>query len=463
MSKVLIADDEHSICQAFAQFLRLEGHTPLLASNGREALAVVRRERPDVVFLDVRMPGMDGLEALALIQAEQPDLPVIVMTAYGTMETAMAALRQGAFDYLGKPLELPQLRTLLKRVLHRPQCSERAATGESPAASLLVGNSPAMQAIYKMMGLLTQNDLTVLITGESGVGKELVARGIHLHSARGEKPFIAVNCAAIPESLLESELFGHEKGAFTGADSRRIGRCEAAAEGTLLLDEISELPLHLQGKLLRVLQERTFERVGSVTPVPLKARVLAASNRPLEAEIEQGRFRADLYHRLNLITLTIPPLRQRKEDIEALAYHFLHRANIELGKQLEGIEAVVLEPLRQYHWPGNVRELEHTIKRSVLLARGPLLSIHDLDLKPLEPVTVVPALDQLRGAARAALHTLLEEGAGSTAEPGIFHSLVETLEKELIEAALELTGGNQVAASRLLGLHRTTMRKKIQE
>jgi len=462
MSKVLIADDERSICDAFAQFLRLEGHTPLIAANGREALELVRREQPDAVFLDVRMPGMDGLEALARIRAERPELPVIVMTAYGTMDTAMTAVRQGAFDYLGKPVELPQLRTLLQRALHRPQPAVTASETDSPTApQLLVGQSPAMQEIYKLMGLLTQNDLTVLVTGESGVGKELVARGIHLHSPRRDKPFIAINCAAIPEQLLESELFGHEKGAFTSADSRRLGRCEAAGEGTLFLDEIGELPLHLQSKLLRVLQERSFERVGSVTPIPLKARVIAASNRQLEVEVEQRRFREDLYHRLNLVALHIPPLRKRREDIEALAYHFLRRANVELGKQIEGIEPAVLERLQQYRWPGNVRELEHALKRAVLLARGPALTVHDLELKTEVRSTAIPVLDQLRAAARAALSDLLNEVGGVDAEPGIFHTLVEVIEKELIDEALRLTGGNQVAASRLLGLHRTTMRKKM--
>ena len=461
MSKVLIADDERSICQAFAQFLRLEGHTPLIASNGREALELLRREQPDAVFLDVRMPGMDGLEVLAQIRAERPELPVIVMTAYGTMDTAMAAMRQGAFDYLGKPVELPQLRTLLQRALHRPQVGSEEAVAQ-PEQTLLVGQSSAMQEIYKLMGLLTQNDLTVLVTGESGVGKELVARGIHLHSHRRDLPFVAVNCAAIPEQLLESELFGHEKGAFTGADSRRLGRCEAAGEGTLFLDEISELPLHLQSKLLRVLQERSFERVGSVTPLPLKARVIAASNRHLETEVEQGRFREDLYHRLKLVTLHIPPLRKRTDDIEALVYHFLRRANAELSKQVQSIEPEVLERLRQYHWPGNVRELEHTIKRSVLLAHGSLLTVHDLDLKPAAPAAPVSALNQLQAAARVALQQLLSDPQSAEAEQGIFHTLVDITERELIDEALRLTQGNQVAASRLLGLHRTTMRNKIQ-
>src|SRR5262245_37543690 len=259
------------------------------------------------------MPGMNGLEVLRELTAREPELPVGLMTAYGTVDTAMEAMRLKAFDYLGKPVELKQLRKLLARALHRPHSP---AAAEVPAATApaeeLIGRSAAMQEIFKLMSLLTSNDLTVLVCGESGAGKELVARGIHQHSARRSRPFVAVNCAAIPETLMESELFGHEKGAFTDARDTRVGRCEAAEDGTLFLDEIAELPLAVQGKLLRVLQERSFERVGSLTARPLRARVIAATNRELAAEVERGRFREDLYHRVNLVTLHIPPLRRRK-------------------------------------------------------------------------------------------------------------------------------------------------------
>lgn len=467
MSKILVADDERAICQAFAEFLRVEGHTPLMASSGAEALDLVRRERPDAVFLDIRMPGMNGLETLGVIHAEQSGLPVIVMTAYGTLETAMTALRQGAFDYLGKPLELPKLRQVLQRALHRPVAGQPPSQQENSvesAPSLLIGPSPAMQEIFKLMGLLTQNDLTVLVMGESGVGKELVARGIHLYSWRKDQPFVGVNCAAIPENLLESELFGHDKGAFTGADSRRIGRFEAAGRGTLFLDEISELPYHLQSKLLRALQERTFERLGSVNPLPLQARIIAATNGDLAEAVEQGGFRDDLYHRLKLVTLHIPPLRKRKEDIPALAYHFLRRANQELSKGVQDFEAGVLERLHQHDWPGNVRELENAIKRAVLMARGSLLTVHDLELESnptTKPVSDAPG-EQLRAAVRTALRQLLDKPQQESAE-SVFYALVDLTERELIAEALRLTQGNQVAASRLLGLHRTTMRKKLPE
>lgn len=467
MTKILVADDERSICQAFVQLLKRDGYDPLVASGGREAVDLARRERPDAVFIDINMPDLSGLEALAEIRGFAPDLPVIVMTAYGTMRTAMEAMRLGAFDYLGKPLELAQIRALLRRALPRREDAEAAppvAAGRD-AGEVMLGQSKAMQEIFKLMSLLTTNDLTLLVTGESGVGKELVARGIHFNSPRREQPFVAVNCAALPEHLVESELFGHERGAFTGADSRRLGRFEAAGEGTLFLDEIGELPLHLQGKLLRVLQEKSFERVGNVAPLPFRARLVAATHRDLEAEIAAGRFREDLYFRLKLITLEIPPLRARREDIEILVRHFLARAGRELNRDVQGIEADALEALRDRPWPGNVRELEHAIKRAVLLSRGRLLTRHDLGLEPAPEAEALPpdadGLAELRRVARRALREAHAEGAHRTGGAGLFHTLVEAAERALIEEALRITGGNQVAASELLGLHRTTLRKKL--
>jgi DNA-binding NtrC family response regulator len=464
MARILVADDERGICEAFADFLKLERHTPLIASSGEEALARVIADRPSVVFLDVQMPGIDGLLALKEIREREPDLPVIVMTAYGTVKTAMEAMRLGAFDYLGKPIELSQIRSLLEKALHRPGVpdAEPRPPVQSPQQGELVGTSPAMQEIFKLMGLLTNNDLTVLITGESGVGKELAARSIHRHGPRSGGSFVAVNCAAIPETLIESELFGHEKGAFTGADSRRMGRCEAATDGTLFLDEIGDLPYHLQSKLLRVLQERSFERIGSVQPIPLKARIIAATNRDLEELCRQGSFREDLYYRLKLVNLHIPPLRKRKEDIEVVAMHLLARINQELRRQISGIEPQALAVLQQHAWPGNVRELEHTLKRAVLMARGALLSVHDL---ALEVIAEAEESGQdgialiLQQAARTALHRSLE--TAERAEEGIFHRLVSITEQTLIDEALKLSKGNQVAASELLNLHRTTLRNKL--
>lgn len=473
MSKILIADDERTICEAFSRLVEMEGHEAIIASNGKHALKIIREQQPDAVFMDVQMPGMDGLETLGQLQQEDIQVPVVIMTAYGTMETAMEAVQKGAFDYLGKPVELGKARQLLQQMLATAKQSEIATpAGTEPvsSASIMVGQSAPMQELFKLMGMLTTNDMTALITGESGVGKELVARGIHLHGKNSEEPFIAINCAAIPENLLESELFGHEKGAFTGADNRRLGRFESAGAGTLFLDEIGELSLPLQSKLLRVLQERSFERIGSSTAQPLKARILAATNLNLENEVAEKRFREDLYHRLNVITLCVPPLRQRREDIELLAMHFLQQTAAELGKPLHSLEPAVIAQLTSYDWPGNVRELEHVIKRSALMARGEILTHHDLQMPEAMDArrteTGHPAsgghdaLGRLALAIREALHHTMEK-TRSDSENDIFHQLVRYTETELISEALRLHNDNQVSAARALGLHRTTLRKKM--
>jgi DNA-binding NtrC family response regulator len=469
MSKVLIADDERTICEAFSRMIEMEGHQPIIASNGEHALKIIREDSPDAVFMDVRMPGMGGLEALARIHEENIKIPVVIMTAFGTMETAMEAVRKGAFDYLGKPIELTKARQLLKQMLaiadiDNPQ-PETHTEISSTSSQILVGQSAPMQELFKLMGLLTTNDMTALITGESGVGKELVARGIHQHGKNSQEPFVAVNCAAIPENLLETELFGHEKGAFTGAEDRRIGRFESAGNGTLFLDEIGELSLSLQSKLLRVLQERRFERIGSSTHLTLHARLIAATNRNLETEVAEKRFREDLYHRLNVITLCVPPLRQRKEDIELLAHHFIKQAARELNKPLRGVEPAVIRKLIAYPWPGNVRELEHVIKRSALMSRTDTLTIHDLAMPDSEqnfaPVkTQGNALTHLGSAVRQALHEAIDQN-DEDSENGIFHRLVSYVEKEIIEEALRTSGNNQVSAAKKLGLHRTTLRNKM--
>lgn len=464
MAKILVADDERGICDAFSAFLSSEGHDPLLASSGPEAVQLVRREHPAAVFMDVRMPGGDGIDALREIQAIAPQTPVIIMTAYGTLDTARQAMDLGAFDYLGKPVELQQVRKLLAKALHRPDTATPKAVESVPATdrSTLIGQSAAMQALFKQIVLLTGNDLSTLVLGESGVGKELVANAIHDNSARSAEPFVAVNCAAIPDTLIEAELFGAEAGAFTDAKATRIGRFEAAGAGTLFLDEISELPFHLQSKLLRVLQEHNFERLGSVTPVEFKARLIAASNRNLEADVERGRFREDLYHRLNLATIPVPALRERQDDIEPLANFFLARANEEIGKEVSAVEPAVIDSLKTYSWPGNVRELEHCIKRAVLAARGATLSVHDVEI-PTENHRErrrTPSLEQALEAQAAEMVRVPEKYGG---EGEIYQCLMDNASLEIIKAALKATDGNQVAAAKLLGINRSTLRKKLAE
>ena len=468
MARVLVADDERSICEAFSLLLEAEGHTPLIASTGEGALRLVRTEHPDLVFVDVRMPGMDGLDVLKEIRRSNPTLPVVVMTAYGTLDTAAEALRNEAFDYLGKPLDLGQIRQVLRRALHAPTPASLTTSvpigADAGSRPTLVGQSAPMQELFKLIVMLADNDLTALVQGESGVGKELVARAIHASGARSREPFVAINCAAIPEQLIESELFGHERGAFTDAKSARIGRFEAAGQGTLFLDEISDLPLHLQSKLLRVLQERSFERVGSLTAIPFRARLVCASNRDLASAVAAGTFREDLYHRVNIVTLQVPPLRERREDIPELVQALVQRANHEVGKAITSVEQAVLDNLKARDWPGNVRELEHVISRALLVARGPVLTIHDLGF---EREGAVPAdtggssLDGLLGALEAQATRLVGAAVRSGVDVPVHELAINRLEAALIRGALAATEGNQVAAARLLGISRSTLRSKL--
>lgn len=461
MARVLVADDERGICDAFAEFLTADGHTPVICSNGKDAVQAVRDQTPDVAFVDVQMPGGGGLEALQEMRSIAPDLPVLVMTAYGTLDTAKEAIELGAFDYLGKPLELEQIRNLLERALYKSDIRPAEDSATNNEMRNLLGQSAVMQELFKKMALLASNDLAVLVSGESGVGKELVANAVHDLGPNREQAFVAVNCAAIPESLLEAELFGNEAGAFTDAKTKRIGRFEAAGNGTLFLDEVSELPYHVQSKLLRVLQERTFERLGNVKPIKFTARLIAASNRNLEVEVAEGRFRDDLYHRLNLATLVVPTLRDREDDIELLVNHFLRASNTEMNKSIMGIEPDVLTTLSAHDWPGNVRELENTIKRAVLAARGTTITSHDLDLNDSATTTASAdgLLESLSGQAARMVGDPEQFGGSGQ----LYQHLMDVAGIAMIEAALKATDGNQVAAARLLGINRSTLRKKLDD
>ena len=383
MNKILIIDDDDKICYAFREFLLVEGYHPLVASNAAEGIEIIREEEPDVVFMDIRMPGSDGFEALRTLRASLSKTKIILMTAHGSMQTTIQAIQMGAFDYMSKPLDIHVVKRVLQKALNAKRLEEArglqiAGVPEDYQLHNIVGKSMPMQEAFKLIGLVTTNDVTVLIQGESGVGKELVAKAIHYNGSRKDQPFVAVNLNAMPEGLAETELFGHEKGAFTGAVDRRLGKFELAGTGTIFLDEIGDLAFSLQVKLLRVLQERCFERVGSNLAILSQARVIAATHKNLEEEVKMGRFREDLYYRLKVITIPLSPLRERVEDIPDLVSHFLAKVNHEFGRNIRGLDQRALKVLMDYSWPGNVRELENVVKRAVVLTHGEFVGLDSL-------------------------------------------------------------------------------------
>jgi nitrogen regulation protein NR(I) len=462
MSVILVVDDEEMIRFAFQQFLMDEGHTPLLAGDAESALNLVREHKPEIVFLDYRLPGRDGLDLLEEIRGKNLSIAVIFMTAFGAMDVAIKAMQLGAYEYLTKPLDLDKIRTLIGRIIEGKKflsgIDEQTKKDQCGSLDRIVGRSSAIQEVFKMIGLLTMQEVTVLITGESGVGKELVAKAIHENSARRNNPFIAVNCGAMPEALLESEMFGYEKGAFTGADSRKAGKFEIAKGGTIFLDEIGELQPALQVKLLRVLQERSFERIGGNTSIDTDARVIAATNKDLSHEVSLGHFRRDLFYRLHLVQIHIPPLRERVEDIETLVEHFIRKANTEMERQVRGVTGETLKRLKEYSWPGNVRELENQIKRAMVISREDVLSEYLFELH----TAIFPDRDgeievRLTAAAKQYLAEILTDPDPSQS---IFDRVVGAVERVLIQEALRRTDGNQVHAAQLLGVNRSTLRKK---
>jgi two-component system NtrC family response regulator len=465
-SKVLVVDDEQAICWAFQQVLAPHGYTVLAASSAEEGLEVAARERPDLCLLDIRLPGLSGLDALPRFRELLPEMPVLVMTAHGTMETAIEAIKRGACNYLIKPIHSEEARHQIRTALQTCRLSREVARLRQElqgAWSLdsLVGKSPAMQEVYKKIGSIAGSDCSVLIYGESGTGKELVARALHHYSARAKGPFIAVNCASLPEPLLESELYGHVKGAFTGAIRDKAGKAEAADGGTLLLDEIGEMPPAIQAKLLRFLEQKRFERVGSTESLEVDARILASTNRNLQERMAKNLFRQDLYFRLNVVSLELPPLRERKDDLPLLVARFLSPAGEGPAKE---ISQEALKLLERYDWPGNVRELKNAVEHAVLLARG----------QPVQPEHL-PAhiLQALRGETPAGAQSLEDlvrsrvlrglDEAESRGEGNVFNEVLSDVEKAVMDAAMKRVDGNQVRASALLGMHRTTLRKKLEE
>lgn len=459
MSRILIVDDEPDVHYSFRRLLANEKMDILSACSGEEALELLDKQRVDLVLMDVRMGGLSGLETLQRVKEKHPKLPVIMMTAYGTTETAIESMKHGAYDYVQKPFDIPKLKGVIKsglslsrtvqEIVKFPLSGRVPETGEA-----IVGRSEVMQEIYKRIGQVAASDVTVLLTGERGTGKELVARALYQHSRRARKPYLPLNCAAIPMELLESELFGHERGAFTGAQHRRIGKLEQCNGGTLFLDEVGDMPLATQAKLLRVLQDKTFERVGGNERIQVDVRFIVATNRDLENLIREGLFRADLYDRLNVVRIHLPPLRDRKEDIPLLVDYFLNRFRKEVGRKVRGISRKALERLVDYDWPGNVRELQNALQRAVVLARGETLDEPDIMLDSREPAQPREAeLEELRHHIKA-LFRICRASRG-----GI--DVLAQMERELIQEALQETRGNQSQAARLLGINRNTLRNKI--
>jgi len=464
-ARILIADDEDSLRWVLEKGLRGVGYDVTSVKDGEEAVRVFEAQPFDLVFLDVRMPGLDGLTALERIRDLRPDAYVVVMTAHGSMDTAIKAMQRGAYDYLNKPFDLDEVLLLSERALAASRLTQEVArlrTGlaEVREFSALIGRHPRMQDVYKTIGRIAGTDVTVLLRGESGTGKELVARAIHHYSRRSGRPFVAVSCAAIPGTLLESEMFGHERGAFTDAKERRLGKFELAHGGTLYLDEIGDMPVDLQTKLLRALQERTIERVGGQESIAIDVRVLAATNRDLEALMKEGRFREDLYYRLNVVTVHLPPLRERRRDIPLLVEHFLAKHSEELGER--GVAPDALDRLVGYDWPGNVRELENVVQRAMVMATAGVILPEHL---PIGPVSAAASV-----AVDATLEEIIERklmecvrGLRERSSANLYDLVVGLVEKPLLRAVLRETSGNQVRAAQILGINRNTLRKKLTE
>ncbi|MEW5975697.1 MAG: sigma-54 dependent transcriptional regulator [Acidobacteriota bacterium] len=441
MNRILVIDDDRSICESLSLYFSEEGYFVETADTSREGLAKVQSARWDIVILDIFLSDINGLEVLRRIRQSHPEVSVIMITAFHDMPTTVQAMKLGAVEYIHKPIEIDELEAAIHRALKRRSASTPRERSSIPLSSRyreldIIGKSRAMKEIFKTIGVVSQSKTTVLIEGESGTGKELIARAIHDSTDKG-KPFVSINCSAIVETLLESELFGHEKGAFTGASYRKPGKFELADSGTLFLDEIGDMSLNMQVKLLRVMQEKEFERVGGRDKIRTDVRIIAATNRSLRQLVDSGRFREDLFYRLNVIRIELPPLRDRREDIPLLVDYLIHKLNRELNKRVSRIQTKAMESLAQREWPGNVRQLENALRRALIHTQGDVLLDESLQEEP----------DGLAGA--------------SSTPPRI--KLLDEVEKEHILKALKFTGGNRGKTCALLGISRPTLQRKIRK
>jgi DNA-binding NtrC family response regulator len=474
-AKILVADDEQNLRRVLVALLRREGHEVVQAASGLEAIE--RLADVDVVITDLRMPGADGMEVLRNASKSFPHTPVIMITAYGSVGQAVEAIKAGAFDYIEKPFEQEAIRLIVDKAIGQatanklaPQPTLYPPSSETTTGRFgIVGQSVEMQSIFAVIEKVADTPSTVLITGESGTGKELVAKALHEQSSRKNQPFIKINCAAIPKTLMESELFGYDKGAFTGATSSKPGRFELADEGTLFLDEIGEIPVEMQVKLLRAIQESEFERVGGLKTIKVDVRLITATNRDLEQEIQRGNFREDLFYRLNVVPLQIPPLRRRQGDIPLLVTHIIKKFNERLKKSITGIADDALAALENHNWPGNIRELENVLERTILFTKGDRIERADLQLANTPEPAMVPRTitNESGGLPLVSDEGFEDDGDGATETSGSLKDAVRAetarVERELIVKALDETGGNVTQAARLLKISRKSLQMKMKE
>ncbi len=474
MEKILLIDDDEGLNHFLNRFFKRKGYEVTTCLNGLAAIETIAQTRFDLILLDYKIPGLNGLETLKEIKAAQVKTPVIIMTAYGTTDTAIEAMKRGAYDYLNKPFEREELSRVagealelnrrMKEVVYLPEPANQAQSPPLSGILKIIGRSKTMQAVYKTIGQIAEKDVSVLINGESGTGKELVAKAIFHHSRRKDKPFMAINCAAIPEQLFESELFGYEPGAFTGAQRIKLGKIERCNGGTCFLDEIGDMSMALQAKLLRVLQEGEFERVGGKETLRIDARIIAATNKDLAQEVQHGRFRGDLYWRLKVITIHMPSLRERIEDIPALVNCFVERFSREYNKPVHHVSEAALNMFQHYSWPGNVRELENCIRRTVILCAGDVITEDHMELleAPNEHLAQAENREQLMGQLKDKIQTVVPEII-RLSKQGIHANVIDMVEESIILKALEECDNNQVKTAKILGISRNTLRHRLKK
>ncbi len=473
--RILVADDEPNLRRVLAAILTREGYAVTQAADGAEALELLRTG-VDVVITDLKMPRVDGMEVLRTVSSEYPAVPVIMITAFGSIDNAVSAVKAGAFDFIEKPFEQEQIRQIVEKAVKQASANQAAPSLRADDNSVagrygLIGESEKMQAVFEIIEKVADTPSTVLVTGESGTGKELVAKALHENSGRKNNPFIKINCAAIPKNLMESELFGYEKGAFTGATSCKPGRFELANQGTLFLDEIGEIPVEMQVKLLRAIQESEFERVGGIKTLKVDVRLITATNRDLEQEVSSGAFREDLYYRLNVVPLRIPPLRERPGDIPLLVAHILEKFRTRLSKEVHGITEEAMAVLSAHNWPGNIRELENVLERTILFCGGSEIALNDLPEElcakssedALEAVDVVNTDAASTAAPSSATSAPAPLEAGKTSLKDAVRAETSRVEKELIAQALNETTGNVTQAAKLLKISRKSLQTKMKD